>query len=80
MDLDNSNAEGGGDFSWVREALDSIRSDYSRAIVLVDMQNHTYSEAAKVLDIQMPLLKTWVHRGRKELREKLSEQMNQIPA
>ena len=53
-------------------ALEGIRSDYRRAFELFHRQQLEYQEIANQLDIPLGTVKTWVHRARQEIVQKLA--------
>jgi RNA polymerase sigma-70 factor, ECF subfamily len=56
----------------VLQALQSLPMAFREAIVLVDLQELSYQEAASLAGIELNTLRTRVHRGRKRLAELLS--------
>ena len=56
----------------VHEALQLVRSDHRAAVVLRDLEGLTYQETAESLGIAEGTAKSWVHRGRKRLKEVLA--------
>jgi RNA polymerase sigma-70 factor (ECF subfamily) len=56
----------------VLQALQSLPVAFREAIVLVDLQELSYQEAAALAGIELNTLRTRVHRGRKRLAELLS--------
>jgi RNA polymerase sigma-70 factor (ECF subfamily) len=55
----------------VHEVLQLVRSDHRAAIVLRDLEGLTYRETAESLGIAEGTAKSWVHRGREQLKELL---------
>jgi RNA polymerase sigma-70 factor, ECF subfamily len=51
--------------------LESLKSDCKRAFLLFYNQQLAYNEIAARLQVPLGTVKTWVHRARKELVEKL---------
>ncbi|MGD9792982.1 MAG: RNA polymerase sigma factor [Acidimicrobiia bacterium] len=58
----------------VRAALSRLPADQRAAVVLRDIEGFSTSEAAQMLDIPEPALKTRLHRGRMRLRVLLADQ------
>jgi RNA polymerase sigma-70 factor (ECF subfamily) len=57
----------------VRAALKELPHDQRAAVVLRDIEGMSSAEAAAVLDIAEPALKTRLHRGRMRLRSLLAD-------
>lgn len=55
------------------EALDTLPEKMRLALVLFHVHGSTYEEIASTLEIPIGTVMTWLHRGRKRLREVLSE-------
>src|SRR5437764_961677 len=52
------------------------RGTYARAsLVRCEYENMAYSQIAELLGASVPQVKTWLHRGRKQLAEMLGEFM-----
>ncbi len=56
----------------VRQALQSLPKDYREPLILCDLEDISAREAADVLGISVPALKSRLYRGRRALRDKLS--------
>ena len=54
-------------------ALQGIRSDYRQAFELFHQHQLEYQEIANELDIPLGTVKTWVHRARQEIVQKLAQ-------
>lgn len=54
-------------------ALGSLPEPMRAAIVLFHVHEASYEEIAKTLDVPVGTVMTWLHRGRKRLRELLQE-------
>lgn len=52
-------------------ALTGIRDDYRQAFVLFHEQELSYGEIAESMDVPLGTVKTWVHRARRELIDRL---------
>ena len=55
----------------VELALADVRSEYREAFVLFHEHELSYAEIGAILDCPLGTVKTWVHRARKELIERL---------
>src|ERR1051326_6486201 len=53
-------------------ALDAIAADYRAAVLLVDVEEFSYKEAADILGVPAGTVMSRLSRGRKLLREKLA--------
>jgi RNA polymerase sigma factor (sigma-70 family) len=54
-------------------ALGSLRDDYRRAFLLFHERKLSYAEIGSALGCPLGTVKTWVHRARRELIERLRE-------
>jgi RNA polymerase sigma-70 factor, ECF subfamily len=54
-------------------ALDRIPADYRSVVLLVDVEEFAYKEVAAILDVPVGTVMSRLSRGRKLLREQLSE-------
>jgi len=61
--------EADGELTLVRGLLDELPENERRAIELAYLEGVDYRDAAAALGCPVATLKTWVHRGRKRLRE-----------
>ncbi len=52
-------------------ALQSIRDDHSQAFVSFHRDGLSYEEIAQAMNVPLGTIKTWVHRGRRELIRRL---------
>jgi RNA polymerase sigma-70 factor (ECF subfamily) len=52
-------------------ALQDVRPEYRQAFVLFHEQELSYAEIAEAMQVPLGTIKTWVHRARRELIEKL---------
>ncbi len=57
----------------VRAAIDRLPDHFRAALVLCEYERMPYAEIAKVLNCSVPQVKTWLHRGRKQLANMLRE-------
>ena len=55
----------------VRQAIDQLPEHFRSALVLCEYEGMSYDQIAEVLDVTIPQVKTWLHRGRRQLAEKL---------
>jgi RNA polymerase sigma-70 factor (ECF subfamily) len=55
----------------IRAALDEIPETYRSAVVLVDLEDQSYEDAAEVLDVPVGTVRSRLFRGRKLLQERL---------
>lgn len=62
--------------SSVNHALDELSSDYREAVVLRDVEGLSTREAADSIGIGERALKSRLHRGRRELRARLEEDLD----
>jgi len=60
---------GGESDTDVQEALGSLSSDYRTAITLHCIMEYSYDEAGDIMGIPGGTVKTYVHRGKQELRK-----------
>ena len=56
----------------VQAAVRSLPADYRAAVVLCDVVGLTYDEIAAALDVPVGTVRSRIHRGRMQLREKLT--------
>jgi len=55
----------------VRQALSDLPMEYREPLVLCDLEDVSAKEAAEILKITVPALKSRLYRGRRALRDKL---------
>src|SRR3954463_9326797 len=60
----------------VRKAIDLLPEHFRAALVLCEYEQMSYVEIAHVLDVTVAQVKTWLHRGRRQLAERLKEYMD----
>lgn len=58
------------------QALDQLKPDYKKVLILKYFQELPVSEISEMLDISESSVKVLLHRGRKKLRRILLEEMN----
>jgi RNA polymerase sigma-70 factor (ECF subfamily) len=56
----------------LHQALQTVQSNHRAAVVLRDLEGLTYRETAEALGIAEGTVKSWVHRGRRRLKELLT--------
>lgn len=57
----------------VQLALGQLRDEYREALVLYHSQQLSYAEIAAILKCPVGTVKTWVHRARREVAERLRQ-------
>jgi RNA polymerase sigma-70 factor (ECF subfamily) len=57
----------------ILSALDSVPADFRAVVLLVDLEEFAYKEAAEILEVPIGTVMSRLNRGRKLLREKLKE-------
>lgn len=57
----------------VRQAIDRLPEHFRAALVLCEYENMAYAQIADVLGASIPQVKTWLHRGRRQLAAMLEE-------
>ena len=60
----------------LRDGIEMLPDDFKVAVVLRDMEELSNAEAAEVIGISVPALKSRLHRGRTLLRKHLEEYLN----
>jgi RNA polymerase sigma-70 factor, ECF subfamily len=58
----------------VVNALASIQPQFRDVVVLVDIGDFTYADAAQILDIPIGTVMSRLHRGRRALKQRLAEE------
>jgi len=58
---------------WLRRAIGGLREPYRSLVVLRDVHQHSYEEVAGALELSLSQVKVYLHRARKQLRERLAE-------
>ena len=81
--LEQSSADGNLDEERVVErlsqddivtALSAVPHDFRDVVVLVDIGDFTYADAAQILDIQIGTVMSRLHRGRRILKQAMAEE------
>jgi len=57
----------------VRTAIDKLPEHFRAALVLCEYENMPYLQIAETLNASIPQVKTWIHRGRRQLAVMLKE-------
>jgi RNA polymerase sigma-70 factor (ECF subfamily) len=57
------------------EALSAVPHDFRDAIVLVDIGDFSYQEAAQILDVPVGTVMSRLHRGRRILKRELADRV-----
>ena len=57
----------------VRSAIARLPEHFRAALVLCEYENMSYAEIAATLNASVPQVKTWIHRGRRQLETMLRE-------
>lgn len=60
----------------IRKAINSLPEPQNRIIYLVDIEELSYKEICKILNISLSQVKTLIHRGRKKLKKILEMEVN----
>jgi DNA-directed RNA polymerase specialized sigma24 family protein len=63
----------------VRDAIDRLPEHFRSALVLCEYERMPYQEIAETLGASVPQVKTWIHRGRRQLAEMLKGYMDAQP-
>ena len=63
----------------VRRAIEQLPEHFRAALVLCEYEGLSYVEIAEILDASVPQVKTWLHRGRRQLGERLKTFMDSKP-
>jgi len=59
--------------SAIERAIARLRPEYRSCILLRHVEGHSYEEIALILDLPLGTVKTYIHRGRNELRGYLGD-------
>ncbi|MEW5884197.1 MAG: sigma-70 family RNA polymerase sigma factor [Armatimonadota bacterium] len=63
----------------VRQALNELPQEYREPLILCDVEEITANEAAEILDLSVPALKSRLYRGRRALKERLGPAVEEFP-
>lgn len=55
----------------IERAIGTLRAEYRTAIILSHVEGRPYEEIASIMDVPLGTVKTFIHRGRNELRKQL---------
>jgi RNA polymerase sigma-70 factor (ECF subfamily) len=58
----------------VVDALSAVPHDFRDVVVLVDIGEFSYADAAQILDVPIGTVMSRLHRGRRILKQKLAEE------
>jgi RNA polymerase sigma-70 factor, ECF subfamily len=58
----------------VVSALSAVPHDFRDVVVLVDIGDFSYADAAQILDIPIGTVMSRLHRGRRVLKQRLAEE------
>ena len=56
----------------IEQAIGKLRPEYRQAILLRHIEDRAYEEIAQIMALPLGTVKTYIHRGRKELQEMLA--------
>jgi len=56
----------------IEAAIGELQTEYCMAIVLRHVEGRSYEEIAEIMEAPLGTVKTYIHRGRAELRERLA--------
>ena len=56
------------------DALSSLQHDFRDVVVLVDIGDFSYADAAQILDVPIGTVMSRLHRGRRQLKARLAEE------
>src|SRR5438309_6627824 len=59
--------------SAIERAIGRLRPEYRACILLRHVEGHSYEEIARILDLPLGTVKTYIHRARNELRVHLQD-------
>ncbi len=57
----------------VKAALESIPEQFRMAVILADIEGFSYKEIAEILDVPIGTVMSRIHRGRRQLQQRLWE-------
>jgi RNA polymerase sigma factor (sigma-70 family) len=61
----------------VRQAIERLPEHFRAALVLCEYEKMPYAQIAETLGASIPQVKTWIHRGRRQLAEMLKDYADQ---
>lgn len=56
----------------IEEAIGELREEYRSVILLRHVEGYAYDEIAEIMDLPLGTVKTYLHRARNELKERLA--------
>ncbi len=56
----------------IEAAISRLRPEYRTAILLRHVEGHSYEEVAEIMEVPLGTVKTYIHRGRHELKDLLA--------
>lgn len=59
--------------SQIENAIGRLRPEYRTAILLRHVEGRSYEEVAEIMEVPLGTVKTYIHRGRNELKDLLAE-------
>lgn len=59
--------------SQIERAISRLRPEYRTATLLRHVEGYSYQEIAKIMDLPLGTVKTYIHRARLELKEALAD-------
>jgi RNA polymerase sigma-70 factor, ECF subfamily len=59
--------------SQIECAIGQLRPEYRTAILLRHVEGRSYEEVAEIMEVPLGTVKTYIHRGRNELKDLLAE-------
>jgi RNA polymerase sigma-70 factor (ECF subfamily) len=57
----------------IEHAIAKLRPEYRACVLLRHVEGHSYEEIARILDLPLGTVKTYIHRARNELRGYLED-------
>ena len=63
----------------VRQAIDRLPEHFRAALVLCEYEGMSYAQIAETLNASVPQIKTWIHRGRRQLGGMLKDFVGRPP-
>ena len=59
--------------SQIENAIGRLRPEYRTAVLLRHVEGRSYEEVAEIMEVPLGTVKTYIHRGRNELKDLLAE-------
>ncbi len=56
----------------IEQAIAGLRHEYRTAVLLRHVEGYAYEEVAEIMDVPLGTAKTYIHRGRAQLKETLA--------